>query len=172
MNNWIFFLGAFIVLSCSNTKTLNTVENVDLTKYQGLWYEIARLPNTFEKGLICVTAEYTLLDNGKIKVVNSGHLEQNPEKTKQSKGTAYVPDPTEPGKLKVSFFWPFAGDYQLLKLDKDYQYALVGSPSLKYLWILSRSKVLPKQKIEALKRAAEKQGFDISQLEFIDQSCN
>jgi apolipoprotein D and lipocalin family protein len=160
------------LLSCSNSKQLDTVQEVDLQKYQGKWYEIARIPNTFEKGLTCVTANYTIKENGKITVLNEGRKMDNPAKRSSSEGTAWVPDINDPGKIKVSFFWPFAGDYQVIALDENYKYALVGSPSLDYLWILSRTKTLDTTVIENLQSTATKQGFQVDRLEFIDQSCN
>lgn len=167
--NYLLLLPIF--WSCSNGKELTTVKNVSLEKYQGTWYEIARIPNQFEKGLKCVTATYKLKDNGDIEVVNSGVVKDDPEKTKTSKGKAWIPNSDEPGKIKVSFFWPFAGDYQILLLDKNYSYVLVGSPSLDYLWMLSRTKKLDSEIIELLKKEAEDQGFDTNRLEYIDQDC-
>ena len=167
----LFALSALFLLSCSSSKQLDTVENIDFEQYQGTWYEIARFPNTFEKGLTCVTAQYTIKENGKITVLNEGHKLEDLSKIKKSEGTAWVPDINDPGKIKVSFFWPFAGDYQIMYLNEDYKYALVGSPTLDYLWILSRSKTLDKATIEKLQSEAAKQGFKVERLEFINQSC-
>ena len=119
-------------------KVLETVQNVDLNRYAGKWYEIARLPNRFEKGLVCVTAEYVMRDDGKIKVINKGHKEENIQETDIATGKAWQPDPKEPGRLKVQFFWPFSGKYYIFHLDEEnYQYVMVGDPSRKYFWILS-----------------------------------
>lgn len=170
MKLFLILFSCFFI-SCSSSKQLNTVKTVDLQKYEGTWYEIARFLNTFEKGLTCVTANYTIKENGKIRVLNKGQKLSDTAKTKSAEGTAWVPDSNDPGKLKVSFFWPFAGDYQIMYLDKDYCYALVGSPSLDYLWILSRTKTLDKTTIEKLKSEATKQGFKVERLEFVDQSC-
>ncbi len=160
------------LFGCSSNKNLETVDHVDLNKYRGKWYEIARLPNSFEKGLVCVTANYSIKDNGKIEVLNRGHKESDKSKIKQSKGTAWVPDTDEPGRLKVSFFWPFAGDYYIMALDDGYDHALVGSPSRKYLWILARHKKLPDNITSELLALAASSGFDVDKLEWIDQTCD
>ena len=158
-------------LSCKTPKDLPTVETVNIDKYAGLWYEIARLPNRFEKGLECVTATYTVKENGKIEVLNKGHLSKDNARMKESKGTAWVPDPEYQGRLKVRFFWPFAGDYYIIALDEDYSYALVGDPSRKYLWILSRSKNLDHKIYSELLDIAKNNGFDIEKVVRINQDC-
>ena len=153
-------------------KTLPTVPDVDINKYLGKWYEIARLPNSFEKGLICVTAEYSLKDNGKIRVVNSGHKEDEPSKVKSARGRAWVPDKSEPGRLKVSFFWPFAGDYYIFHLDQEnYQYALVGDPSRKYMWVLARDPQIDDELYKELLEIARKKDFAVEELLKVKQDC-
>ncbi len=171
----LFFimLMAFLFQFCkTHEKTLNTVKTVDLEKYAGKWYEIARLPNSFEKGLKCTTANYTLRKNGKITVINTGHLIINPNKTKKSKGKAWIPNKAFPGQLKVSFFWPFAGDYYIIELDSDYQYALIGEPSRKYLWILNRTKVMTDITFNKLLKKAKESGFNVEKIIKIQQDCN
>lgn len=168
--NLLIILTMISFLSCRTTQDLPTVESVELTRYQGLWYEIARLPNSFEKGLECVTATYTLKSNGKIEVLNRGYSEEKGS-YRSARGTARVPDPDEPGKLKVSFFWPFSGDYYILLLDEQYQYALVGAPSRKYLWVLSRTKVLDAALYVRLMDHAEQHGFDTDQVRETSQEC-
>lgn len=158
------------MMSCTATRDLPTVEKVELTSYQGLWYEIARLPNSFEKGLECVTATYTLKSNGKIEVLNRGYSTVK-GKYRSARGTARVPDPDEPGKLKVSFFWPFSGDYYILRLDEQYQYALIGDPSRKYLWILSRTKDLDGAVYTRLMEHAKNSGFNTEQVTETGQKC-
>jgi lipocalin len=140
---------------------LELVKNVDLQRYTGKWYEIIRLPNSFEKGLECITATYTLKSNGKIEVFNQG-LKISSQKWSNIKGFAKIPDPEQPAKLRVTFFWPFFGDYQIIALDDNYQYALVGSPNRKYLWILSRTPQLDENIIQKLLATAQKQGFDVT----------
>lgn len=168
----------FIILctmfaSCSN-KTLgplSVVDSVNINRYLGRWYEIARLPNRFERGLTCVTATYTLKTNGKIEVLNAGRKLEDTQVESTAKGVAWIPNPKVPGKLKVRFFWPFSGKYWILALDKDYQWAMVGDDSRKYLWILSRTPTLDQSTIDRLLKQAQQQGFDAKKMEFIDQSC-
>ena len=116
---------------------LEVVENVDVERYMGKWYEIARYPNFFQDSECDnTTAEYTLNDDGTVKVVNRC----GPTGTEQSiEGTARVVDTTTNAKLKVRFFGPFEGDYWIIELDPDYQWAVVGEPSRRFLWILSRT---------------------------------
>ena len=165
----------FIILtSCSQPmKKLTTVPDVDLDKYAGKWYEIARLPNSFEKGLICCTAEYGLRPDGKISVTNKGVKENEPGKVSSVTGKAWVPDKKEPGRLKVQFFWPFAGGYYIFHLDKEhYQYVLVGTPSRKYLWILARSPEIEESKYNELVEIARKNEFAVDRLLKVKQNCD
>ena len=159
------------LFSGSPSKDLPTVDVVDIERYAGLWYEIARLPNSFEKNLTCVTANYTLLKKGKIEVLNKGYSTKKGA-FKSSRGRAWVPDDKYPGRLKVSFFWPFAGNYYIISLDKDYQYALVGDPSREYLWILSRSQDLDDSVYSRLIKTARENGFDTDQLIRVPHNCN
>lgn len=166
---------AILMLSltaCKNEqKGLPTAKELDLTKYAGTWYEIARLPNSFEKGLECVTATYTILPNGKVEVLNKGYTNADTSKSKSIKGVAWVPDNNYPGRLKVRFFWLFSGKYWVIALDKDYNYALVGDPSRKYLWILSKSSTLDNQTHTTLVNIAKENGFDVEKLMMVNQSC-
>ena len=106
--------GLLIVLftSCKSSEMLTTVKSLDLKRYQGTWYEIARLPNSFEKNLIAVTATYSIKGNGKVEVLNQGY--KSGLKRKSVTGTAWVPRKEYPGRLKVRFFWPFSGDYYVI----------------------------------------------------------
>lgn len=167
----LMILSSLLFTNCKNSAPLPTVSEVDLQKYSGTWYEIARFPNRFERGLECVTAEYSPKENGNIRVVNSGVKKDKPGKIDKASGTAWVPDPAYPGRLKVRFFWPFAGDYYIIALDDGYRYVLVGSPDRDYLWILSREKTLEESIYNELLQIAAKNGFDVSKLEMIDQSC-
>jgi len=142
MRNLLILLTILSLFSCKANRELSTVEEVNLEKYVGRWYEIARLPNKFEEGLKCVTATYSLKKNGKIEVLNKGFSTEKMGESNSAKGRASIPNPEFQGRLKVSFFWPFAGNYYIIALDKDYQYVLVGDPSRKYLWVLSRTKQL------------------------------
>ena len=164
-------LSMLFLFSCKSSTSLPTVQQVSLEKYAGTWYEIAKLPNTFEKGLSCISATYSIKENGKIKVLNQGY------KAKKSKwsditGSAWVPDPDFPGQLKVRFFWPFSGDYYIIHLGADYDYALVGDPSRKYLWILARDKHLDDSIYTELLNIAKENGFDTSIIEKVEHNCD
>jgi len=147
------------------------IKGFEKEKYLGKWYEIARLPNSFEKGLVCCTAEYGLRDDGKISVINAGVKEES-GKISSIKGKAWVPDPEEPGRLKVQFFWPFAAGYYIFHLDKEnYQYALVGTPNRKYLWILARSPIMDDVLYKELVEIARKNEFQTDILIKVRQDC-
>ena len=153
-------------------KTPSVVANVDLNRYKGMWYEIARLPNFFERKLKCTSACYTLRGDGKIKVVNKGNYITEPQKTSSIKGVAWVPDANSPAKLKVQFFWPFSGDYWIMYLDKDYRYVLIGDPSLKYLWILCREKKMDEPTYSMLLQKAVDNGYDVKPVIKVEQDCD
>ncbi len=155
----------------ASTSDLRVVKSVDIQRYLGPWYEIMRLPNSFESGLTCVMANYSLKPNGDIKVENSGHKIGETDNVKTATGTAWVPDTAEPAKLKVRFFWPFTGNYWIIALDPNYRYAMVGDPSRDYLWILSREKMLPERTLDTLLAQAQSQGFDTSRLSRTPQDC-
>lgn len=157
---------------CGSKEYLPTVDEVDLDRYAGLWYEIARLPNRFERNLKCVTAEYTLQDNGKIQVTNRGVNREDPDDKSEANGTARVPDKELPGQLRVTFFWPFGGDYYIIELDENYRYAMVGAPDRKYLWILARDNALDDAITETLTKRAETLGFPVSELHFPKHDCD
>lgn len=144
---------------------LQTVNHVDLNKYMGKWYEIARLPNWFEKNCTAVTATYNLRDDGKVDVINACHLKTVDGKFKQSKGKAWVVDKTTNAKLKVSFFWPFAGKYWIIDLGSNYEYAVVGHPNRDYLWILSRQPHMSDELYNQLITRIQAQGYDLTSLE-------
>ena len=155
-----------------NDKKPSVVKDVDLRRYQGTWYEIARLPNMFERKLKCITATYTLRQDGRISVLNRGNYITDPVKESSVDGSAWIPDPENPGKLKVRFFWPFSGDYWILYLDKDYKYALVGDPKFKFLWILSRDKFMDEETYRMLLNIATEKGYDVSSVIRVKHDCN
>ncbi len=171
MKNLLLIMGLFGLLSCSGKQELVTVSNVDLNQYMGKWYEIARLPNSFEKNLTCISAEYSLMENGRIKVDNQGRLLKNTNEIKQSVGEAKLPDTNYPGRLKVSFFKPFWGPYYIFELDEAYTYSLVGTPSRKYFWILSRTTSLDQETMEYLLKRAKEEGFDVDNLVYPKHDC-
>lgn len=144
------------------------IASVDSARYQGTWYEIARFDHRFERGLECVTANYTPRDDGGIKVINAGF---DPKKNKWSsaEGKAYFLNTPTDGRLKVSFFGPFYSGYNVLLLDEHYQYALVSGPNHDYLWILSRTPTLPQATYDMLIDTAKQQHFDTRQLLNVNQ---
>ena len=168
----LFLLTNMFLFSSYSQKLPSVVASVDLTRYQGLWYEIARLPNYFERKLKCVTATYTLREDGKITVLNKGNYITSPQKSSSSDGVAWVPDIKSPAKLKVQFFWPFSGDYWIMHLDQDYRYVLVGDPSLKYLWILCREKKLDETICRMLLQKAVDDGYDVTPIIRVEHDCN
>ncbi len=150
------------------TKSIEPVENFDLNRYTGTWYEIARLPHRFEKNLPRVTATYTLMENGKIEVINRG-FDTNSQKWKDIKGKAWIPAPDVPSLLKVSFFWFFAADYKVIALDQEnHQYAMVTSSSKNYFWILARTPQLDETIYQNLIKKAQNWDFDISKIQRVE----
>ena len=158
--------------SAQSQKSPSVVSSVDLNRYKGLWYEIARLPNFFERKLKCTSATYTLREDGRITVLNKGNYLSDPKKSTSSKGVAWIPDKKYPAKLKVQFFWPFSGDYWIMDLDKEYGYVLVGDPSAKYLWILSREKRMDDSTYNMLLQKAVANGYDIKSIIRVEQDCD
>ncbi len=146
-----------------------TVDNVDLKRFMGTWYEIARFNHRFERGLQGVTAEYTLKENGKIQVKNCGHKQTLQGEKTCSVGKAHPSRSGQPGQLRVAFFLFFYSDYNIMELDPDYQWALIGSSSDKYLWILSRTPHLSPETTSYILGKARSRGYDITKLLFIQQ---
>jgi len=141
--------------------TLEVVPHVELKKYLGKWYEIAHLPARFQEGCTDTTATYSLSEDGSISVLNECRRNG---KVRQAKGKAKVVDKNSGAKLKVTFFWPFYGDYWIINLGKDYDYAVVGTPNRKYLWILSRTPHMDDKLFSRLIESAKSQGFDVNNL--------
>ena len=138
---------------------LEVVQSVDLTRYAGRWYEIARLPNSFQKKCAdSVTADYTMRADGKIEVINQCRKASGEYTT--AKGKAKIADKKTNAKLKVTFFWPFYGDYWILDLGPSYEYAVVGEPDRKYLWILSRSPRMDEALYQQLLQKMAAKGFN------------
>lgn len=143
---------------------LKTVAHVDLDRYLGLWYEIGRYPNSFQESCLDSTAIYTTRADGDIEVVNSCR-DGRDGRLRQAKGRAWVVG-TGNARLKVSFFWPFRGDYWIMDVGDEYEYAVVGTPNRKYLWILSRTPSLHPEVLARILQDVEKQGFDPDKLLF------
>ncbi len=150
-------------------ENLSPVSGFELDRYLGRWYEIARLDHSFERGLNRVTADYSLRDDGGVKVINRGYSPRD-GRWQEAEGRAYFVKSPDLGFLKVSFFGPFYGSYVILELDSNYQYALVAGPSRSYLWILARTPQLPPDVITALTAKARAMGFAADQLIFPEQA--
>lgn len=165
MKLFITFLVCLNLTGCLGMpEKVTPVNEFKVNRYLGKWYEIARLDHSFERGLDQVTAEYSVLNDGGISVVNRGYSDIE-DKWQEAKGKAYFVDDRSIGYLKVSFFGPFYGSYVVFELDKEsYQYAFVSGPDLAYLWLLSRTKTIRPSVIERFKRVAEEKGFDTRRL--------
>lgn len=149
--------------------TIDYVFPFELERYLGVWYEIARFDHSFERGLQGTTATYTLRKDGKIEVLNQGFKESLNGERKVAVGKAKIPDPNDPRRLKVSFFWFFYADYFILELSEDYQYALIGSKSDQYLWILSRKPQLDDHTRTFLLQRITLRGYNPEKLIWVDQ---
>ncbi len=141
-----------------------TVEELDLSRYLGQWYEVARFDTRFERDLVSVTAHYSLNDDGTITVINRGY---NTRKGEWGENEAKAVTTKDVGRLRVSFFPLIFTDYNILSIGEDYQWALVGSSSPDYLWILSRTAELNKNILDHIVTLAEDRGYDVSKLRFL-----
>lgn len=164
-----FAAAAFIMIGHTGLPEGTTaVQGFDVNRFVGMWYEVGRLDHGFEKGLQHVTAEYQLRDDGGIRVINKGFdLKRNQWNISEAKG--YFIEGKEIGRLKVSFFGPFYGSYNILDIDKDYTYALVAGPSRNYLWMLSRSKSPDNAVMQHLVEKAKSLNFKLDKLIYVDQ---
>lgn len=140
------------------------IQNLDLNRYLGTWYEIARFPHSFEEGLVGVTATYSMLPDGKIRVENAGYKDTFDGMRDVATGKAKVAGRPTDGHLKVSFFLFFYADYFIMDLDPDYRWALIGSKSDNYLWILSRSPEMEENVYEKILEKARSMGYDLTKL--------
>lgn len=160
---------AVCMLACCGRNNVDNsvVKDVDVYRYLGKWYEIARLDHKFERGMELCRATYTLENDGKIKVINQG---KKNGKWKTSEARVKLTD--EPGVLRVSFWGPFYSDYRILVLAVDYSYALVGGSGDDYLWILSRTPRLRKETCEYLVNEAQRRGYDTDKLIWVNQKAS
>jgi apolipoprotein D and lipocalin family protein len=165
MRTW-WLLGAILMTSSlgAGKEPLPVVDEVDLDRYLGTWYEIASYPAWFQKGCTGTTAEYTRLENGRIGVVNRCRKRSLDGKPKTARGRAKVIDETTNAKLKVSFFRPFWGNYWIIDLDPDYRWVVVGEPKRKYLWILSREPVMDEALYSEITARLPAVGYDPTRL--------
>ncbi len=167
IKNFILSLSVVLTGCVSVPEGIQPVQGFNLNRYLGKWYEIARLDHSFERGLVSVTAEYSLRDDGGVKVVNRG-FDPAGNKWKEAAGKAYFTGEKETGALKVSFFGPFYGSYNIIDLDREnYSYALVCGPDRSYLWILARTPDPGKKIIERLVQKGSSLGFDTGKLIYI-----
>lgn len=164
---WVLFLGA---PAHAVADSVRAVPSVDMTRYQGKWYEIARLPLSWEKKCAShVTATYTLRPDGDITVLNA--CQRVDGKVTSSRGKAQLAVRGGPtSKLKVTFFWPFRGDYWVLALDPDYRWSLVGTPDRKYLWLLSRAQTMDGDQVNRILGLAVEMGFDTKDIIYTKQN--
>jgi apolipoprotein D and lipocalin family protein len=146
------------------TGPLETVPFVDLNRYTGVWYEIARYPNSFQEGCVGSRATYSLRDDGKISVLNECYDRSFDGRLRSAQGKAWIIDKASNAKLKVSFFWPFSGAYWIIDLGSDYEYAVIGHPKRTYLWILSRTKTLEAEVYEKILFRLKDKQYDTTKL--------
>lgn len=164
-------LVALVTTACAgNTKDqpprapLETVDHVDLERYAGTWYEIASFPQKFQRNCTGTTATYELRKNGQVKVINRCRKRSLDGRAVKATGRARVVDPVTNAKLEVSFFRPFWGDYWIIDLGPDYEYAVVGHPTREYLWILAREPSMSPEIYDAIIARLEDQGYDTTRL--------
>lgn len=147
-------------------ETVEPVKDFDLSRYLGTWYEIARLDHSFERGLSKVTAEYSLRDDGGVKVTNRGFDEKKQE-WQDAEGKAFFVEDADRGYFKVSFFGPFYGSYAIFELEPEYQYAFISGSSEKYLWFLSRTPEVSEELRARFLKKAKEAGFPTDELIFV-----
>lgn len=164
-------LSSFILNGCTGLPdNLQPVNEFDIQRYLGTWYEIARLDHSFERGLDNISAEYTLRDDGGVQVINKGFSKAE-EKWSRAEGRAYFVGREDVGHLKVSFFGPFYGTYAIFELDKeDYQHAFISGPDTSYLWLLSRTPTVDKGLIKQFINKSKSLGFNTDELIFVNHN--
>lgn len=169
---WTIML-SFSFLSCSTMARPHdnpeTVPYVDLDRYLGTWYEIASFPQRFSRNCVASKAEYSLREDGRIRVINSCREKTFDGEKRSVDGVAWVVDSETNAKLKVQFQWPFRGDYWVVGLDPDYQWAVVSGPGRRSLWILSRTRQMDSELLNLILSELEADGFDLSRLEMTPQ---
>ena len=168
MKSIVFLLLLILAVSCTSLSGTadyrqQTVEQVDLERYMGKWYEIAAFPNWFQNDCYCTMAEYEL-NGDHVSVRNSCRKGSSQGNLDLATGKAYAVSGSNNSRLKVQFFWPFKGDYWVLALDDNYEYAMVGHPNKKYLWILSRTPEMSESVYQRLVEKAAQNGYDVSKI--------
>lgn len=157
---------AFVAGCVDVPEGIEPVTGFQVERYMGRWYEVARLDHSFERGMEQVTATYQLLPDGTVSVLNRGYRVDKAEWSEASGKAKFLGQP-DVAALKVSFFGPFYGGYNVVDLDPGYQHALIAGPSRSYLWILSRTPTPPKAEVERLVAKAKTLGYDTSQLIYV-----
>ena len=149
-------------------ESIKPVDGFNLNNYLGKWYEIARLDHSFERGLSQVTANYSIKDDGGVRVINKGFSIKNNE-WQEAEGKAYFVDTTTEGYLKVSFFGPFYGSYVVFELEhENYQYAFISGPNTDYLWLLSRTTSVEPEVMQKFLKMSKEHGFTIEDLIYVN----
>ena len=173
MKKILLIIIPFIAAACTGKPDgVVAVTDFELDRYLGKWYEIARLDHSFERGLNNISAQYSLQDDGGVKVINSGFSKED-NAWQQAEGKAYFVDGSDSGHLKVSFFGPFYGSYIIFELDrKNYQYAFVSGPNTSYLWLLSRTPQVDQYVLDQFKKRSQELGFDTSKLIYVEHDRN
>ncbi len=154
-----------MMTTAAGGEPLQVVRHVDVSRYLGKWYEIATIPQRFQKGCVGVTAEYSLRKNGDIRVINTCIQGSLDGEVRAVRGKARVVDKNTNAKLKVTFFWPFWGAYWIVGLADDYTWAVVGHPSRDYLWILSRTPHMDDALYQELLDLVVAKGYDPARLQ-------
>jgi apolipoprotein D and lipocalin family protein len=162
------------LLACQTANApLEVVDEVDLDRYLGSWYEIASFPQRFQRGCVATQASYSRREDGRIRVENACRNGSFDGEFRRVEGVAWVADPaTSQAKLKVQFFWPFRGDYWIIELDPEYRYAVVGHPSRDYLWILARARTIEPSTYDVLVARIAAQGYDLERLDRTPQPAD
>jgi apolipoprotein D and lipocalin family protein len=168
----LLILGLLVLGACATAPSappVQTVPRLDLSRYAGTWYELARFPNSFQDGrnrrCVATTASYALREAGQVAVTNRCLDAANDNEEVVARGSAYAVEGSGNAKLRATFFWPFYGDYWVIGLDPDYGWAVVGAPDRDYLWILSRSPELPVGDFAQAVTTAAAQGFEVERLQ-------
>jgi apolipoprotein D and lipocalin family protein len=173
MRIWILSILWLVMSGCAGLpEGISPVDDFDVGRYMGTWYEIARLDHSFERNKHKVTAEYSLRDDGGVKVVNKAYSVTENEWS-EAEGKAYFVEDKDRGYLKVSFFGPFYGTYVVFELDKEnYQYSYVSGPDKSYLWLLARTPEVSEEVINRFVETSRGLGFNTDELIFTEQDSH
>jgi apolipoprotein D and lipocalin family protein len=162
----LFAVVIAVSLACQAPQPpVEVVDEFEIARFLGRWYEIASYPQSFQEGCVATTADYSLRDDGRIRVVNACRNDDLDGELRRVEGVAWIQNPADAhAKLRVQFFWPFSGAYWIVDLDPNYRYAVIGHPSRDYLWVLSRTPAMETDVYEAVLVRVASQGFDLTML--------